>query len=165
MIKLLLPAAKSFQSCLTLCYPIDSSPPGSANPWDSPGKNTEVDWISFSNAWKWKVKVKSLSCVQLLATPQTAAHQPPLYMGFSRQEYWSGVPLPSLSHTWVDLNFLISQKKRWFMSIPFSVEVNTRSLKSLQDPWKSFIIVFATCSIVLPSWDQNHSPECWFHSN
>ena len=66
-------------------------------PWDSPGKNTGVlEWvtISFSNAWKWKVKVKSLSHVRLLATPWTAAYQAPLSMGFSRQEYWSGVPLP-----------------------------------------------------------------------
>ena len=51
--------------------------------------------ISFSNAWKWKVKVKSLSRVRLLATPWSAAYQAPLSMGFSRQEYWSGVPLPS----------------------------------------------------------------------
>ena len=57
-----------------------------------------LEWvaISFSNAWKWKVKVKSLSHVWLLATPWTAAHQAPLSMGVSRQEYWSGVPLPSL---------------------------------------------------------------------
>ena len=67
------------------------------HPWDSPGKNTGVEWvaISFSNAWKWKVKVKLLSCVWLLATPWTAAYQAPPSMGFSRQEYWSGMPLPS----------------------------------------------------------------------
>ena len=64
-------------------------------PWDSPCKNTGVVAISFSNAWKWKVKVKSLSPVRLLATPWTAAHQAPPSMGFSRQEYWSGLPLPS----------------------------------------------------------------------
>ena len=64
-------------------------------PWDSPGKNTGVGCISFSNAWKWKVKVKSLSHVQLFSTPWTAAYQAPPPMGFSRQEYWSGVPLPS----------------------------------------------------------------------
>ena len=62
-------------------------------PWDSPGKNTGVGCISFSNAWKWKVK--SLSCAQLFTTPWIAAHQAPLSMGFSRQEYWSGLPLPS----------------------------------------------------------------------
>ena len=56
-----------------------------------------LEWvaISFSSAWKWKVKVKLLSRVWLLATPWTVAHQAPPSMGFSRQEYWSGVPLPS----------------------------------------------------------------------
>ena len=59
-----------------------------------------LEWvaISFSNAWKWKVKVKSLSRVRLFTTPWTAAYQAPPAMGFSRQENWSGVPLPSLSH-------------------------------------------------------------------
>ena len=58
----------------------------------------ELEWvaISFSNAWKWKVKVKSLSRVRLLETPWTTAHQAPPSMGFSRQEYWSGLPVPSL---------------------------------------------------------------------
>ena len=58
-----------------------------------------LEWvaISFSNAWKWKVKVKLLSRVPLLATPWTVAHQAPPSMGFSRQEYWNGVPLPSLN--------------------------------------------------------------------
>ena len=64
-------------------------------PWDSPGKNTGVVAISFCNAWKWKVEVKSLSCVRLSPTPWTAAYQVPPSMGFSRQEYWSGVPLPA----------------------------------------------------------------------
>ena len=64
-------------------------------PWDSPGKNMEWVAISFSNAWKWKVKVKSLSLIRLLATPWTAAYQAPPPMGFSRQQYWSGVTLPS----------------------------------------------------------------------
>ena len=64
-------------------------------PWDSPGKKLEWVAISFSNAWKWKVKVKSLSRIRLLATPWTAAHQAPPSMGFSRQEYWNGVPLRS----------------------------------------------------------------------
>ena len=65
-------------------------------PWDSSGKNTGVRCISFSSAWKWKVKVKSLSRVWLFATPWTAAYQAPPSLGFSRQEYWSGGPLPSL---------------------------------------------------------------------
>ena len=70
------------------------------HPWDSPGKNTSVGCRSFSNAWKWKVKVKSLSHVRLLVTPWTAAYQAPPSMGFSRQEYWSGLPLPSLKESW-----------------------------------------------------------------
>ena len=87
---------KSLQSCPTLCDPPrDSSPPGSPVPGILQARTLEWIAISFSNAWKWKVKVKSLSRVWLLATPWTAAHQAPPSMGFSRQEYWSGLPLPS----------------------------------------------------------------------
>ena len=88
-------AAKSLQSCPTLCDPIDCSPPGSPVPGILQPSTLEWVAISFSNAWKWKVKVKSLSRVRLLATPWTAAYHAPLSMGFSRQEYWSGLPLPS----------------------------------------------------------------------
>ena len=88
-------AATSLQSCPTLCDPIDSSPPGSPVPGILKARTLEWVAISFSNAWKWKVKVKSLGRVQLLATSWTAAYQTPASMGFSRQEYWSGVPLPS----------------------------------------------------------------------
>ena len=88
-------AAKSLQSCPTLCNPIDVSPPGSPTPGILQARTLEWVAISFSNAWKWKVKVKLLSRVWLLATPWTAACQDPPSMGFSRQEYWSGVPLPS----------------------------------------------------------------------
>ena len=95
-------AAKSLHSCLTLCDPRDGSPPGSPVPWILQARTLEWVAISFSNARKWKVEVKSPSCVRFLATPWTAAYQTPLSMGFSRQEYWSGVPLPSLlsSATW-----------------------------------------------------------------
>ena len=88
-------AAKSLQSCPTLCNPIDSSPPGSAIPGILQARTLEWVAISLSNAWKWKVKVKSLSHVRILVTPWTAAQQAPPSMGFSRQDYWSGVPLPS----------------------------------------------------------------------
>ena len=88
-------AAKSLQSCPTLCNPIDSSPPGSSIPGILQARTLEWVAISFSSAWKLKVKVKSLSPVRLLTTPWTAAYQAPLSMGFSRQEYWSGLPLPS----------------------------------------------------------------------
>ena len=88
-------AAKSVLSCSTLCDPIDGSPPGSHVPGILQARTLEWVAISFSNVWKWKVKVKSLSRVQLIATPCTAAYQAPLSVGFSRQEYWSGVPLSS----------------------------------------------------------------------
>ena len=86
--------AKSLQLCPTLCDPIDS-PPGPTVPGILQARTLEWVAISSSNAWKWKVKVKSLSRARLLVTPWTAAYQAPPSMGFSRQEYWSGVPLPS----------------------------------------------------------------------
>ena len=96
-------AAKWLQSCLTLCDPRDSSSPGSPVPGVLQARTLEWLAISFSNAWKWRVKMKSLrlstwklhSRVRLLVTPWTAVYQAPPSMGFSRQEYWSGVPLPS----------------------------------------------------------------------
>ena len=90
-------AAKSLQLCPTLWDPIDGSPPGSPIPGILQARTLEGVAISFSNAWKWKkVKVKLLSRIRFLATPWTAAYQAPPSMGFSRQEYWSGYPLPSL---------------------------------------------------------------------
>ena len=90
-------AAKSLQSCSTLCDPTDGSTPGSSVPGILQARMLEWVAISFSNACKWKGKVKSLTSVQLLATPWTAAYQAPPSMGFSRQEYRSGVPLRSLT--------------------------------------------------------------------
>ena len=97
-----LAAAKSLQSCPTLCDPIDGSPPGSPVTGILQARTLAWVAISFSSAWKWKVK--SLSRVWSSVTPWTAAFQAPPSMGFSRQEYWSGVPLPSpqkLSYLWV----------------------------------------------------------------
>ena len=88
-------AAKSLQSCLTLSDAIDGSPPGSPIPGILQARTLEWDAISFSTVWKWKVKVKLLSHVGPSATPWTVAFQAPPSMGFSRQEYWSGLPLPS----------------------------------------------------------------------
>ena len=90
---MLIAAAKLLQSCPTLCDPRNGSPPGSPVPGILQAKTLEWVAISFSNAWKWKVKVKSLSRVPFLATPWTAAYQSPPSMGFARQEYWSGLPL------------------------------------------------------------------------
>ena len=85
--------AKSLQSCPTLWDPIEGSPPGSPVPGILQERTLEWVAIAFSNAWKWKLK--SFSPVRLLATPWTAAYKAPPSMGFSKQEYWSGVPLPS----------------------------------------------------------------------
>ena len=98
-------AAKSLQSCLTLCDPTDGSPPGSPVPGILQARTLEWVAIAFSKAWTWKVKVKSLNHVWLFTTPWTAAYQAPPSMGFSRQEYWSGVPLPSPRlQDWVSIN-------------------------------------------------------------
>ena len=101
-------AAKSLQSCPTLCDPRDGSPPGSPVPGILQARTLEWVAISFSNAWKWKVKVKSLKRVWLLATPWTAAYQAPPSMGFARQEYWSGngTPMPSEKAMATDTNIL-----------------------------------------------------------
>ena len=107
-------ATKSLQSCPTLCDPIDGSRPSFPIPGILQARTLEWVAISFSNACKWKVKVKSLSHVQLLATPWTVAHQAPPSMGFSRQEYWSGVPLPSLNTCHIkEFFFLLSHKFIW----------------------------------------------------
>ena len=101
-------AAKLLQSCPTLCDPIDGSPPDSPISGILQARTLEWVTISFSNAWKWKVEVKSRSRVRLFATPWTAAYQAPLSMGFSKQEYWSGVPLPSPEGYLDHLNFSFS---------------------------------------------------------
>ena len=102
-------AAKSLQLCLTLCDPIDGSPSGSPIPGILQARILEWVASSFCNAWKWKVKVKSLSRVRLPAIPWTAAYQAPLSMGLSRQEYWSGVHC--LLHTGILLNHKIEWNK------------------------------------------------------
>ena len=112
-------AAKSLQSCPTLCNPIDSSPPGSPVPGILQARTLEWLAISFSNAWKWKVKVKLLSRVRLLATPWTVAYQASPSMGFSRQEYWSGVPLPSPNNMHRQFNFFKLNLKSLVSTMPF----------------------------------------------
>ena len=110
------PAAESLQSCPTLCDPIDLSPPASPMPGILQARTLEWVAISFSNAWKWKVKVKSLSCVRPSATAWTAAYQAPLSMGFSRQVYWSGVPLPS------PVGLLMSYLYQWLVQKNIMIE-------------------------------------------
>ena len=102
-------AAKSCQWCPTVCDPRDGSPPGSPVPGILQARILEWIAISFPNAWKWKGKVKSLSRVPLFVTPWTVAYQAPLSMGFSRQEYCSGLPFPSPVHE--------SEKWKWSRSV------------------------------------------------
>ena len=117
-------AAKSLQLCPTLCDPIDGSPPGSPILGILQARTLEWVAISFSNAWKWKVKVKLLSCVWLFVTPWTAAYQAPQSMGFSRQGYWSGVLLPAPPTTATSLILVINSTTIWpvfallFLDIP-----------------------------------------------
>ena len=103
-------AAKSHQSCPTLCDPIDGGPPGSPVPGILQARTLEWVAISFSNAWKWKVKGKLLSRVWLFVNPWTAAYQAPPSMGFPRQEYWSGLPLPSPSGTYYSIILRLDKK-------------------------------------------------------
>ena len=142
-------AAKSLQLCLTLCDPIDDSPPDSPVPGILQARTLEWVAISFSNAWKWKVKVKLLSRVGPSATPWTAAYQAPPSMGSSRQEYWSGVPLPSLLSLWallnIDLRCLVSSNdwkdsldwtKSGNMEIKFITIENTNRVIKGQKIWE-----------------------------
>ena len=126
-------AAKSLQLCLTLCDPIEGSPPGSPVPGILQARTLEWGAIAFSNAGKWKVKVKSLSHVRLLATPWTAAHQAPSSMGFSRQEYWSGVPLPSLRMFSTHFQF-VKAWLRWNGSFSASWAKDTNTFFSIPPP-------------------------------
>ena len=104
---------KLLQLCPTLCDPIGGSPPGSPVPGILQARTLEWVAISFSSAWKWKVKVKSLSCVRPSVTPWTAAYQAPPSMGLSRQKYWSGVPL-------------LSPTLKGFISILHSININKK---------------------------------------
>ena len=142
-------AAKPHQSCLTLCDPIDGSPTGSSVRGILQARILEWVAISFSNAWKWKVKVKSLSHVWLLVTPWTVAYQAPLSMGFSRQEYWSGLPLPSptlsvdqvWNHVWNAWCLSETQQAPQFQDLFFGEDIQppllppTNSLATKQIPF------------------------------
>ena len=137
-------AAKSLQSCPTLCDPIDGSPPGLLVPGILQARTLEWVAISFSNARKWKLKVKSLRRVWLFATPWTAAHQAPPPMGFSRQEYWSGVPSPFSS---VQFTSVQSLSCVWLFAAPW-ITARQASL-SITNSWSS--LKLTTIESVMPS--------------
>ena len=167
-----LAAAKSLQSCPTLCEPIDGSPSGSTVPEILQARTPEWVALSFSNAWKWKVKVKSLSRVRLLVTPRTAAYQPPPSMGFSRQEYWSGVPLPSPKNqlSWV----ILTQSLLWSCGQggdlgfhPLKACLGLRSSSKLTHMIAGGVLSSSTCESlhrdagVLTTWYLSGESEWW----
>ena len=148
-------AAKSLQSCPTLCYPIDGSPPGSAVPGILQARTLEWVAISFSNAWKWKVKVKSLSRVWPSATPWTATYQAPPSTKFSRQEYWSGLPLPSPI---IAINQIHPQGSSvWLVEFGLSSHWDFKRTPQAKEnwrkvyPWSSEISIWG-CFCGYPSW-------------
>ena len=130
-------AAKSLQSCPTLCDLIDGSPPGSPVPGFLQARTLEWVAVSFSNAGKWKVKVKSLSRVRLLVW--TAAHQAPPSMGFSRQEYWRGVPLPWLPRCKTCYGVLTRETEwiRLFLPECWNKEWRNEIEKHSEEPWST----------------------------
>ena len=130
-------AAKSLQLCPTLCDPIDGRPSGSPVPGILQARTLEWVAISFSNAWKWKVEVKSLSHVQLFATPWTAAYQAPPSMGFSWQEYWSGVPSLSLWCVAEPIQYC-NVKKKYIHFIKYSLNSLTQTFL-----WSMFFLSFS----------------------
>ena len=145
-------AAKSLQSCPTLCDPIDNSPPGSPVPGILQARTLEWVVISFSNAWKWKVKVKSLSRVQLFATPWTAAYQAPSSMGFSRQEYWSGLPLPSLCSVTKSVQLFVSPWTATHQaSLSFTISWSLLKLMSIELVMPSNHLIPCCPLLLLPS--------------
>ena len=147
-------ATKSLYLYPTLCNPMDGSPPGSHVPGILQARTLEWVAISFSNAWKWKVKVKSLSRVRLPATPWTAAYQAPPSMGFSRQEYWSGVPcllwkLSAREYEIAMINVWTSQVELVMKNLP----ANAGNKKYSFDPWPGKILwrkAWQPTSVFLP---------------
>ena len=135
--------AKVLQSCPTLCDPIDGSPPGSSVPGILQARTLEWVAISFPNAWKWKLKVKSLSHVQLLATSWIAAYQAPPSMGFSRQEYWSGVPLPSPKIPW---------RRAYTKSFQYSGLENSMGSQRVRHNWATFTPTYAFNILIKSLW-------------
>ena len=162
-------ASKSLQSCLTLCEPIDGSPPGSPVPGIVQARTLEWVAISFSNAWKWKVKVKSLSHVWLLVTPWTSAYQAPLPMGFSRQEYWSGLPLLSPIQGWFPLKMKVKVAQSCpTLCDPMDYTVQARILEWVAVPFprgssqpRDWTQVFLISGGFFTTWATRDAQEYW----
>ena len=122
-------AAKSLQSCPTLCDPIDGLPPASPGPGILQARTLEWVAISFSNAWKWNVKVKSLSRVRLLATSWTAAYQAPPSMGFERNAYMCVI----IFHCNIDNHYMSANHLKNNLKEDFSAVFLTLTLKPSEE--------------------------------
>ena len=146
-------AAKSLQSCLTLCDPIDGSPPGSPNPGILQARTLEWVAISFPNAWKWRVKVRSLSRAWLLATPLTAAHQALLSMRFSRLEWGARLFLHSIKKPLSSSIVIYNKKYLVFVPIP-GTELLKNPWNFLSDESHKGVLIFITNPF------QPHLSEC-----
>ena len=147
-------AAKSLQSCPTLCDPIDGSPPGSTTPGILQVRTLEWVAISFSNTWKWKMKVKLLSHVRFFMTPLTAAYQAPPSMGLSRQEYWSGLPLPDM----VIISFCLKDTvETTLWVIPFSfLLIYLLSRKTTKNSFYRIKQLYEIYSVLAENWFYMH---------
>ena len=163
-------AAKSLQSCPTLCDPIDSNPRDSPIPGILQARTLEWVAISFSNAWKWKVKVKTFSCVRLLAMPGTAAYQALLSLGFSRQEYWSAYhcllpPTPRVYSNSCSLSRwchpAISSSVVPFSSCPQSLPASESFPMSQLFAWGGQSTGVSALASFLPKKSQGWSPLEW----
>jgi len=165
-------AAKSLQSCPTLGDPIDGSPPGSPIRGILQARTLEWVAISFSSAWKWKVKVKSLSRVWPSATPWTSAYQAPLSMGFARQEYWSRVSLPSPLHLLIHSLTLKDSKRTycntgWWQAVmsvlfhdPSLIPLDLGVAHLISDP---NMFLSCTCKIYFPHFMHDLNLLLFFH--
>ena len=168
--------AKSLQLCPTLCNPIDCSSPGSPVPGILQARTLEWVAISFSNVRKWKVKVKSLSRVRLFVTLWTAVYQTSPSMGFSRQEYWSGVPLPSplISYTPIqNKKFQGWEKKfmdinnQWWQKSEEWVHLGGSWLAGTQEAWEcplDLCQVLCRCNVFLYICDVHWAKHSRSHS-
>ena len=132
-------------SRVPLC--VTHSPPGSPVPGILQARTPEWVAISFCSARKWKEKVKPLSRIRFSVTPQTAAHQAPPSTGSSRQEYWSGLPLPSQAfcHNPLKIGRVQKKKIKWYSNWLFPIFLSMQTVKNLNLSINFFSFLSSIC--------------------